>query len=157
MKNLMIPPTADLFHEPASKWSIQTHHGVVIQPHVEQGIMTLDITGASGANWHGELIYAPIHVQEGDTYEIKFTARARHPFMFSVWLGQLYAPFESLVEEDSHFGQSNMTNQWQTFTHTWNVVKDEDYARLDFVLGQIDNQIQFKSIGINQLHAVTSH
>lgn len=100
-----------------SKWAILTHHGIEMNPTLRDSILSLEISKTSGANWHGELRYSPFPVKPGDTLEVTFSARAKHPFPFSVWLGQQDAPYKSLVSEDNHFGSPMMTTEWQTFTH----------------------------------------
>jgi hypothetical protein len=134
----------------ASKWAIITHKGVVMTPSVENAILRLDLTKTSGANWQGALRYSPFPVAAGDTFTVSFSVRARHPFTFSVWLGQQDAPYKSLVSEENHFGEEMMTSEWQTFTHTWKPVLSENAARLNFVLGQIDNSIEIKDITLKK-------
>ena len=43
-----------------------------------------------------------------------------------------------------------MTADWQTFTHTWKPVLSEKTARLNFVLGQIDNWVELKNIELGK-------
>jgi len=130
----------------ASSWALLTHEGVVMTPLVDHSILKLDISKTSGANWHGELRYSPFPVAIGDSFTVSFSARAKHPFTFSVWLGQQDCPHKSLVSDENHFGEKTMTSSWQPFTHTWNPILSEKKARLNFVLGQIDNSIEIKDI-----------
>lgn len=134
----------------SSKWAIITHKGVVMTPTVENSSLRLVLAKTSGANWHGELRYSPFPVAAGDTFIVSFSVRAKHPFTFSVWLGQQDPPHKSLVSEENHFGKEMMTSDWQTFTHTWKPVLSEKDARLNFVLGQIDNSIEIKDITLKK-------
>jgi hypothetical protein len=43
-----------------------------------------------------------------------------------------------------------MTSQWQTFTHTWKPILTEEAARLNFVLGQIDNVVEIRDVELNK-------
>ncbi len=136
------------FGSEKSKWAILTHNGVVMDPTLKDSILSLDISKTSGANWHGELRYSPFPVKVGDILKVSFSARAKHPFTFSVWLGQQNAPYKSLVSEDNHFGAPMMTTEWQTFTHTWHPFMDEELSRLNFVLGQIDTTVDIKGVAL---------
>jgi len=136
--------------KPPSKWTINCHKGVTITPSTENNTLRLSIANTSGANWHGELIFAPFTVTEGDIYHLSFFARAQNPFTFSVWLGQMESPHSSLVRKENHFGEKTMTPDWQLFTHTWIAIRSEPKARLDFVLGQIDNTVEIKDAVLNK-------
>ena len=122
-----------------------------MKPTLNGSVLSLDISKTHGANWHGELRYSPFPVRVGDTFAVSFSARAKCPFTFSVWLGQQDAPFKSLVPEESHFGEDTMTSDWKDFTHTWNPFLDEESARLNFVLGQIDNVVEIKDIILTKI------
>ena len=134
----------------AASWSVVTHNGVVMEPTVQKGALRLDISNTSGANWHGELQHAPFRVKAGDTITVSFYAKAESPFTFSVWLGQDHAPHQSLVAKEKHFGESLMTSEWQKFEHTWKAVTDEQSARVNWVLGQIDNVVEIKNISLSR-------
>jgi len=129
-----------------SKWAILIHEGIEMRPTLKDFILALDISKTRGANWHGELRYSPFPVKAEDTFTVSFSARAKHPFTFSVWLGQQNDPWKSLIPEENHFGAQLMTAEWQTFTHTWHPFMDEESARLNFVLGQIDNIVEIKDV-----------
>lgn len=131
-----------------SKWVILTHKGVEMKPTVKNSILSLDISKTLGANWHGELRYSPFQVRSGDTFAVSFSARAKHPFSFSVWLGQQDPPHKSLVSNENHFRERMMTSEWQKFTHTWHPILTEESARLNFVLGQIDNVVEIKDVDL---------
>jgi hypothetical protein len=154
----MKPPFIEIISDPrfttlgatTSKWALITHHGVAMTPSVENAVLRLDISKTSGANWQGALRYSPFPVAVGDIFTVSFSVRAKHPFTFSVWLGQQDSPYKSLVSDKNHFGEEMMTSDWQTFTHTWNPVLNEKTARLNFVLGQIDNSIEIKDIGLKK-------
>jgi len=133
-----------------SKWALISHHGVVMTPSVENSVLRLDLAKTSRANWHGELRYSPFPVAVGDLFTVSFSARSKHPFTFSVWLGQQDSPHQSLVSEENHFGEKMMTSDWQTFTHNWKPVLNEKAARLNFVLGQIDNSIEIKDVSLKK-------
>ena len=137
-----------------SKWQIQGHQGVDIQHQVEDGAVTLTITGTSGVNWHGEFKYQPFEVKKGNIFEVSFSAKAKTPFKFSVWLGQANAPFASLVSEDNHYGETMMLDDWECFTHTWTAIADEPDARLIFVLGPIDNVVEIEDISLLHIDQV---
>ena len=154
MKQIIDDPGFDTFGTPDSKWVIQSHEGVQIQPKVEDGTMLLTITGTCGANWHAEFKYEPFEVKKGDIFEISFSAKAKTPFDFSVWLGQKNEPFKSLVSEDNHYGETKMPDDWEAFTHTWTAVADEPEARLDFVLGPIDNVVELEDISLLRIDQV---
>src|ERR1700692_2457162 len=133
----------------ASKWRLLTHKGVVMTPSVKNSILRMEISKTSGANWHGELSYSFFPVAVGDMFTVSFSVRAKHPFTFSVWLGQQDSPYKSLVSEENHFGEKMMTSDWKTFTHTWKPILSEKTARLNFVLGQIDNSVEIKDVKLS--------
>ncbi|MBE7158649.1 MAG: hypothetical protein INR62_09500, partial [Rhodospirillales bacterium] len=49
----------------AAGWTVKTDAGVTAAPTVEDATIRLEISGTSGANWHGELCYAPFPVAAG--------------------------------------------------------------------------------------------
>lgn len=139
-------PNFSTFGQADSRWRIVCHKGVTMAPAKEGDVLRLTIANTSGANWHGEFLFAPFAVTAGETYRLSFSARARVPFSFSVWLGQMESPHASLVAKENHFGEKLMTADWQTFTHGWTAGRSETKARLDFVLGQIDNTVELKNV-----------
>ncbi len=52
-----------------------------------------------------------------------------------------------LIKDD--FGEKMMTSEWQTFTHTWRPILAEPEARLNFVLGPIDNSVEIKDVSLS--------
>jgi len=138
------------FGTDASKWTLFTHEGIEVHPRLSDSVLFLNISKARGANWHAELRYSPFAVRKGDSFRISFSARARYPFSFSVWLGQQDAPYKSLVSRDNHFGEKMMTGEWQTFTHIWHPHLTEEAARLNFVFGQIDNVVELKGVSLTR-------
>ena len=136
------------FGKPDSRWRIVCHKGVTMVPALQGEVVRLAIAGTSGANWHGELMFAPFPVVKGQTYQVSFSARAETPFNFSVWLGQMESPHASLVAKENHFGEKRMTTDWQTFTHVWTASRSEPKARLNFALGPIDNVVELKTVAL---------
>ncbi len=134
----------------ASKWTIQAQKGVVMTPFLEGSILRLEIANTQGANWQGALRYSPFPVAVGEVFSVSFAARAKFPFTFSVWLGQQDLPYKSLVPDENHFGEKLMTTNWQTFTHTWKPVLSEPVARLNFVLGQIENLVEIRDVRLTK-------
>jgi hypothetical protein len=151
MTPIIIDSSFDTLGQENSPWTILTHNGVEMQPTVTDSVLSLAVSKTHGANWHGELRYSPFAVREGETFEVSFSARADHPFSFSVWLGQQDAPYKSLVPEDNHFGAPMMNSEWQTYTHTWHPNLSEESARLNFVLGQIDNRVEIKYVRLTKV------
>lgn len=149
VSNLITDTSFEMLGDAASRWAIVTHQGVAMLPTVENAVLRLEVNGTSGANWHGELRYAPITVSRGETLTVSFAARAERPFTFSVWLGQMNSPHASLVAPENHFGEKLLTPEWQSYSHIWTVISSETAARLNFVLGQIDNVVEIKDV---QLH-----
>lgn len=138
------------FGKPDSRWRIVCHKGVTMMPDQQGDGLRLVIAGTSGANWHGEFMFAPFAVTAGATYRLSFSARAEKAFTFSVWLGQMESPHASLVAKENHFGEKRMTSDWQTFTHGWTAGRSEAKARLNFALGQIDNTVELKNVELTQ-------
>ena len=132
-----------------SRWELQTHEGVAMRPTVGADVLRLDVSrDTCGANWHGELRYTPFDVACDDILQLAFDARADRPFTFSIWVGQRDAPYQSLVAEENRFQGEWMTPEWKTFRHTWRVVATEENARLNFVLGQIDNVVEIRNVSL---------
>lgn len=150
MNTIITDSDFSTFGKDNSKWAILTHKGVEMKPTLKDSVLSLDISKTLGANWHGELRYSPFPVKAGDTFRVSFSARAKHPFTFSVWLGQQDAPYKSLVREENHFGEEMMTAEWQAFSHTWHPFLEEESARLNFVLGQIDNSVEIKEVKLTK-------
>lgn len=140
--------------QPQSQWSIKTHQGVQIKPKVDDGTLKLTITETSGDNWHGELLYKPFAVRKGDILELTFSAKAGTPCPISVWLGQANEPYASLVNEEDHFGEQMLLDDWECYTHTFVVQADEPEARLNFVVGAIDNVIEIEDVSLLHIDKV---
>ncbi len=149
MKEIISDPTFRTLCEENSLWKILCHEGVEMSPTIQGAVLALAISDTHGANWHGELRYAPFEVTPSNTYTVAFAVRAKHAFTFSVWLGQMHAPYKSLVPDENHFGEAMMTTEWQSFTHTWHPNLAEPQARLNFVFGQIDNIVEIKDVSLS--------
>jgi len=150
MSEIISDPHFATLGKSPSRWALDAHLGIVVTSAVKDVVLHLDISSAQGANWHGALRYSPFPVKAGYTFTVSFSAKATHPFTFSVWLGQQNAPYQSLVSEENHFGEKRMTSEWQTFTHIWKPILNEENARLHFVLGQIDNAIEIKDVSLKK-------
>jgi hypothetical protein len=150
MPEIIADPHFTTLGKPSSPWSVLSHQGVVMTPSVKDGVLILELLKTVGTNWHGELRYSPFPVIVGESFTITFTARAKCPFTFSVWLGQQEPPYKSLVSKENHFGEKQMTAQWQTFTHSWKPIANEKKGRLNFVLGQVDNVIEIKNVSLEK-------
>ena len=151
MNTLISDPRFSTLDADVSKWTVRTHEEAVIVPTVDGTVLRLAISNTSGANWHGELCYAPFPVVAGSKLAVSFAARARESFAFSVWLGQSESPYRSLVAQDNHFGEQTMTSEWRTYAHQWHPTLSEQAARLNFVLGQTDNQVELKEITLTPM------
>jgi hypothetical protein len=136
--------------QPGSFWGLKTHSGVAARPTVVGSTLHLDINGAQGANWHVEVAYAPLEVRAGDTLAVSFQARATKPFSFSVWLGLMDPPYSNLAAPGHHFGEAQMGPDWQRFEHTWHVLHASPRARLNFVLGPVDNHIELATVRLQR-------
>jgi hypothetical protein len=152
MKTIIVEPAFDALGTDASKWVLITHNGVEMKPTLQDSTLRLDISRTTGANWQGELCYAPFPVLVGEIFTVSFSVKAERPFTFSVWLGQQDPPHKSLVSDENHFGEQMMTSEWKTFTHAWKPVLSEKAARLDFVFGQIDNVVEIRDVELNKLN-----
>jgi hypothetical protein len=146
MSQIIVDPEFLTLGDKNSRWTLQAHQGVAITAFVDSALLRLEIENTSGSSWHGELSYAPFPVCVGDIFTVSFSARSLHPHPFSVWLGQRDSPFLSLVPENNQFGEKTMTPDWQTFSHIWKPHMDERLARLNFVLGKIDNVVEIANI-----------
>lgn len=136
------------FGQPDSLWRCQAHEGVSFSGERQSDAMRLAVANAKGANWHGELRFAPFQVRRGQRATIRFSAKAEKPIRFSVWIGQMHSPWASLVTEATHFGEADMTCEWLDFEHHAVIATDEDQARLNFVLGVIDNTIWVRGVSL---------
>lgn len=134
-------------------WKLRTHKGVTVAHESVDGVLRLTVTGASGVNWHAELQRSPFPVAAGEILRVSFDARASTPFAFSVWLGQQNPPFASLVEAENHFGEKTMTPAWQNFSHRWVAAQTEKMARLNFVVGRLNNTIEIRNVRWRELTA----
>ena len=150
MSNIITDPHLQTLGQAGSLWSLQCHEGVEAIPERTSDGLALHFSKTRGANWQGALQYAPFAVAAGESLALSFSARAEHPFTFSVWLGQHDAPYQSLVPEANHFGEATLSTQWQTFTHHWQPSLSEPAARLNFVLGQIDTRVEIKAITLTR-------
>ena len=148
MAQIIVDPEFLTLGEKNSKWDLQAHQGVAITASVGNAVLRFEIENTTGCDWHGELRYAPFPVYEGDIYTVSFSARAMRPFNFSVWLTQHHSPYLSLVADENHFGQRKITMDWQGFSHTWKPRMSEKMARLNFVLGQVDNVVEIANIDL---------
>ncbi|MDF3130674.1 hypothetical protein P0Y35_15805 [Kiritimatiellaeota bacterium B1221] len=127
-------------------WSVAEHCGGSTQAKIKDNEIKLMIGNAKGANWHSELRYGPFQVEEGDIYTVSFETKAMVAYRFSVWLGQLDSPYAALIADAHHFGEALADCQWRSFRHEWVVAQSEARARLVFVVGPIDNVVEFRKI-----------
>ncbi|WFB37586.1 carbohydrate binding domain-containing protein [Kiritimatiellota bacterium B12222] len=127
-------------------WSIVEHCEVSTQADIKDNEIKLIVSNAKGAHWHSELRYGPFEVEEGEVYALSFETKAKVAYRFSVWLGQFDAPYAALIADENHFGEALADGQWRSFSHEWVVTKREVRARLVFVVGPIDNIVEFRNI-----------
>jgi hypothetical protein len=154
MKEIIQDTLFETLGTPDAQWVLKTHQGVEITPTTDDGMLSLAITGTSGTNAHAELLYQPFAVKKGDIFEITFSAKAKKPFAFSVWIGQANDPYQSLVDDEDHFGEQMMTDDWECYSHTFTATMDEPNARLDFVLGAIDNVVELEDVSLLHIDQV---
>jgi hypothetical protein len=133
MKEIIQDTLFETLGTPDAQWVLKTHQGVEITPTTDDGMLSLAITGTSGTNAH---------------------AKAKKPFAFSVWIGQANDPYQSLVDDEDHFGEQMMTDDWECYSHTFTATMDEPNARLDFVLGAIDNVVELEDVSLLHIDQV---
>jgi hypothetical protein len=134
----------------AGSWCVVEHCGVSTKAEIKESEIRLSVSNAKGANWHSELRYGPFAVSEGDVYDISFETKAKIDFGFSVWLGQFDNPYAALIADANHFGEEVASSSWTHFNHQWVVAKSEARARLVFVVGPIDNIVEFRDIKLSK-------
>ncbi len=153
MENQFADPALKTFGEPDSPWQLKVHEGIRVEASVTTGVMTIPMKWTQGVNWHVELIYGPFPVKAGQRYAIGFDACATQSLRFSVWLGQYFEPFDSVVTEKTHFGESYLKPNWEFFRHAWTVERDEPKARIDFALGRNDSTVRIRNPRLRLLNA----
>ena len=126
------------------------HCDVSTEAEINGSEIQLCVSHSKGANWHSEFRYGPFSVVEGDIYEISFETKSKFDYTFSVWLGQFNEPYQSLVTDENHFGEELASASWTRYSHRWIVSQSEAKSRLVFVIGPIDNLVEFRNIKLNK-------
>lgn len=136
------------FGQDGSLWETQGHGPVRLKASVQDGIVLIQQTGATGAHWQGEMRYAPFAVRKGQLARLTFEMQASEPTGFSAWIGQWKSPWRSLVSKEEHFGQRQVGPEWTTYHFAVRITEDEEEARLNFVFGERDNLVGFRNISV---------
>ena len=152
--NTMSENTRNLVYLPVEgvegSWCVVQHCGVSTETEICGSEIKLIVSRSKGANWHSEFRYGPFSVTEGDIYETSFETKAKFDYKFSVWLRQFNEPYAALVSDENHFGEELANASWARFSHQWIVSRSEAKTRLVFVIGPIDNVVEFRNIKLKK-------
>ena len=125
-------------------WVVEVHDGAQASYGVvsENGTRTLRIrvVKRGTANWHVQFNYPRIRVREGETYLIRFAARAESEAYITVCILQAHEPWSAL----SNIVTLKLTPEWKVYEVALGVSASDDNARLDISnLGALETTYYF--------------
>lgn len=132
-----VTPSGPSIVGPDAKWSIEVHGGAgTLDTTPAAGATAPDIetnvTAVDGTSWHIQAKIDGLTVQNGETYTVRFRARADSPRSVDVNL-QLGEPDWRLLGFDASVP---LTSDWKDYQYSFTATDAEPgYAKLSFLIG----------------------
>jgi len=130
-------------------WVVEVHDGAQASYSVmsENGTRTLRIrvVKRGTANWHVQFNYPGIRVREGETYLVRFAARAESEAYITVRILQAHEPWSAL----SNVVTLKLTPEWRVYEVALGVSASDDNARFDISnLGALETTYYFANFSV---------
>ena len=130
-------------------WVVEVHDGAQASYGVvsENGTRTLRVrvVKRGTANWHVQFNYPRIRVREGETYLVRFAARAESEAYVTVCILQAHEPWSAL----SNVVTLKLTPEWKVYEVALGVSASDDNARLDISnLGALETTYYFANFSM---------
>ncbi len=106
----------------------------------------IDITQTQGTDWQIEIENGPIEVISGTEYTLNFWAKADRERPIATWVQQDHDPWEEYM----HFGEADLTTEWQRFELTAIASGNDQSAILVFGVGQDLGHVWLDDVQLRQ-------
>ncbi len=147
LKNVT-PPGPDLLKSATdlSSWTLEQHRNTKADLSIQGDALRADVAQTDGTDWHIQLHQAGLNIQDGDTYTVRFRARANPAREMSV--------YTSLDESDwHHIGldvSAHLTPEWKQYTYFFTAHHaTPDHSRLVFVLGNQTGEVELAQVKLS--------
>lgn len=133
------------FEEGTDGWSLETHDGAEASFQLVEGprgvnALRITVTRLGRERWHVQFNYPGLRVGEGESYLVKFMARADRRATVYVSLMQAHEPWKPV----SNRVEVELGPEWKNYTIALTAAYDEDDARLDVTnLGALKTTYEF--------------
>jgi len=131
-----------------SKWRLYIHEdndANLIFYHDKSDIVRLDIKKSeTKIPWHIQLDQDGLSIKSGNTYTVKFQARADSPRNIAVAVGNMNS-------ELGLYKNVELTNKWQSYNLEFIATKDEDNAILKFNFGSSNVSVELSNVTLKSL------
>jgi hypothetical protein len=130
-------------------WVVEVHDGAQASYGVvsENGtrVLRIRVVKRGTANWHVQFNYPRIRVREGETYLVRFAARAEKEAYITVHIKQAHEPWYAL----SNVVTLKLTPEWRVYEVALGVSASDDNARLDISnLGALETTYYFANFSM---------
>jgi hypothetical protein len=130
-------------------WVVEVHDGAQASYGVvsENGarVLRIRVVKRGTANWHVQFNYPRIRVREGETYLVRFAARAEKEAYITVHIKQAHEPWYAL----SNVVTVKLTPEWRVYEVALGVSASDDNARLDISnLGALETTYYFANFSM---------
>ncbi len=116
------------FADGGAGWLVEQHEGTRVQAAYVDGVARLEVGGAAKEAWHAQFNQGGLRLAAGESYAVRFRAKADGPEKISVALAQAHAPWKVLASRTVELGP-----EWREVRVDFAVGEAEENARL--VLG----------------------
>ncbi|MBK8622946.1 MAG: Ig-like domain-containing protein [Saprospiraceae bacterium] len=136
------------FDEGTAGWDLYNQNGAASTRTVDntsqlsgKNSMRINISAATGTNWHIQFLQSNILLEAGKSYQVSFMGRAAANRTITVFTDLGASPFTT------YFSQNvNLTSAAQTFTFTYTQNATTSIGRLGFNLGQSNQTVWIDNV-----------
>ncbi len=142
---LTLSSLAHAIDYPLSEWKLTSYENAVASIHAE----TIFVLNGGTDFWHVQLTRQNVELQNGKTYEAKFTLRSEDKSRrIEVRIGRDGFPYDAFAE----FGEIAVTTTNKFFTRTFSVQSgNAENARFEFNLGKHNGAIHISEVSLKCL------
>jgi len=103
--------------------------------------------------WHIQLAFTRVGVRaEGSNYVVAFQARAEHPRVMSVSVGQSRPPWQPL----GLYTDVDLGSEWRDYVLEFQPKSSDEEARLNFNLGAASGTVEIRAVQVKMIRSGTS-
>jgi hypothetical protein len=105
----------------------------------------IDVTQASGTDWHISFSFEPLTIISGKDYTLSFQAKAGQARDMSAWVQQGVDPWENYLDFDA----TSLSTDWHHYEITAHASSADSAAGFHFGLGQATGSVWLDDVQLN--------